>query len=137
MSHRLHRFRVPFDQLDPGGILFYGHLFTHAHHAFETLLREIGWGLVELLAEERYRLPVVHAEADYHAPLQLDAQIDVVVAVRHIGERSFTLGYRFLHEEVLCATVGTAHVLVDAGNSRPAPLPEALRQALSRYCESN
>ncbi len=137
MSHHLHRFRVPFDQLDPGGILFYGHLFTHAHHALEALLREIGWGLAELLAEERYRLPLVHAEADFHAPLQLDAQIDVTVAVRHIGEHSFILGYRFLHEEVLCATVGTAHVLVDAGNGRPTPLPEELRQALSRYRESD
>jgi len=128
-----HSFRVPFDQLDPGGVLFFGHLFGHAHRAYEALLREIGFGLAALLEAGETALPLVHAEADYHHPMKLDDLIEVELEARAIGERSFTLGYRFWKGEVLCASATTVHVAVETGSGRPLPLPDPLRRGLAAY----
>ena len=128
-----HRFRVPFHELDPGGVLFHAHLFAHAHEAYEMLMREIGFGLAGLLERGKLAIPLVHAHADYHRPLRLDDLIEIQLQVLEIGRTSFRLEYRFLHQEQCHATAATTHVAIDRCSSQPVPLPAGLVTGLQAY----
>ncbi|HIE53809.1 MAG TPA: acyl-CoA thioesterase [Chromatiaceae bacterium] len=128
-----HSFRVPFDELDPAGILFFANLLVHTHQAYEEMMLDIGFPLGRILAQEDYLLPLVHAEADYRQPLHLDDRIEVELLVQELGQHSFTLSYRFLRAGFECAVSLTRHAVVDRQNGRPLPLPQDLARALARY----
>ena len=133
MSLFHYRFRVPFDQLDPGGVLFFGHLFSWAHRAYEGFLTEIGQGLESLLAEGRHLLPLVHAEADYLRTLGLDDAVRVTIRVEKVGRGSFTLAYDFQCNGERAATARTVHACICRATGDSCPLPETLAAALVSY----
>ena len=133
MKPFLHAFRVPFHELDPGGVLFHAHLFVHAHEAYEMLLREIGFGLSRLLKEGKLAIPLVRATADYRHPMHLDERIEIELQVREIGRTSFGLEYRFLRDAKCCATAATTHVVINRCSGQPVPLPAGLVSGLKGY----
>ena len=125
-----HIFPVRLHDIDAAGILFYGHLFRHAHDAYEAFMATIGFPLHRLIQDGDCLLPLVHAEADYRHPLRHGEVIQVELSVREIGGSAFTLDYRFADETGReKARASTVHVhLGPAGAS--APLPEVLVAAL-------
>ncbi len=131
MTRHRSRFRVPFDETDPGGALFFGHLFRHAHQAYEGFLEAMGLSLTTLI-EEGIALPLVRAEADYHRPMKLGDTIEVELRVKSVGDRSFALDYAFLREGTRCATATTVHAAVERATGRSRPLPTRLREELSK-----
>ncbi len=130
-------FRVPFHELDPGGVLFHAHLFSHAHEAYAALLAETGCSLKDFLETGKYLIPLVHAEADYLHPLQLDDEICVTVSTTSIGNSSMSFSYTFHKGDLLCATASTTQVFLDSQNKKPVPLPEALRQGLQETASNS
>lgn len=129
-----YRFRVSLHDTDAAGVLFFGHLFRHAHDAYETFMADIGFSLDGILHEGRYHLPLGHAEADYLLPLRHGEQVLVKLQVNNLSSSSFALEYHFFNEDGnALATAKTVHVLVDRdAQSRPS-LPDGLRAALERY----
>lgn len=129
-----HVFTVRLHDTDAAGVLFFAHLFRHAHDAYEGFMASIGQPLDGLIRAD-CQLPLVHAEADYLQPMHHGEAIRVVVVLAVLGETSFTLDYRFEDASSdLRARVRTVHVhLADrgGGNGRAAPLPESLRMALN------
>ena len=125
-----HTFTVQLHDIDAAGILFYGHLFRHAHDAYEAFMATIGFPLHRLIQDGDCLLPLVHAEADYRQPMRHGELIQVQLSVKQIGDRAFTLQYRFGDESGReKARASTVHVhLGPAGAS--APLPQALVEAL-------
>jgi 1,4-dihydroxy-2-naphthoyl-CoA hydrolase len=118
---------------DAAGVLFYGHLFRHAHDAYESFMQSIGFPLRDLIGTDgrspRVMLPITRAEAHYAAPLRLGDRVRVEVRVIEVRQRSFALDYRFLDTEGReCASASTVHCLVGAD---AVALPEGLRQALT------
>jgi 1,4-dihydroxy-2-naphthoyl-CoA hydrolase len=129
-----HSFSVPLHDIDAAGILFFGHLFRHAHDAYEAFMAQLGFPLDELLREGRHLLPLVHAEADYRLPFRHGEAVTVALCVARIGRTSFTLGYRFLAaDEQVRATAGTVHAHMEPGSSGASPLPAGLADALSGW----
>jgi 1,4-dihydroxy-2-naphthoyl-CoA hydrolase len=128
-----HAFEVRLHDTDAAGVLFFAHLLRHAHDAYESLMGAAGFPLKSLLGNG-IALPIVHAEADFKAPMRLGDRIRVEVTVADIRRRSFSLDYRFLDSQgLLLARAGTVHVLKGPGQN--PPLPTALSQALSRKQE--
>jgi 1,4-dihydroxy-2-naphthoyl-CoA hydrolase len=120
---------------DAAGFLFYGSQFRFAHAALEEFLAHLGLPIGAILRERATLFPVVHAEADYRAPLTAGDRLAVKVGVRAIGERSFTVAYRFLlpgGREAGSAL--TVHSALDTSTGTSFPLPEAVRAALGPYC---
>ncbi|MFP4063447.1 MAG: acyl-CoA thioesterase, partial [Halochromatium sp.] len=74
-----HRFRVALHDTDAAGVLFFAHLFRHAHDAYEAMMARIGWPLDGLIRERQLGLPLVHAEADYRRPMRHGDQVAVRV----------------------------------------------------------
>lgn len=126
-----HSFEVRLHDTDSAGVLFFAHLFRHAHDAYERLMAAAGFPLQDLIREGT-ALPIVHAEATYQAPMRQGDSIRVRVTVSEIRRRSFSLDYRFLDAQgAPCAQARTVHVL--RGPDRLPVLPPALGLALSRW----
>lgn len=125
-----YRFKVRFHDVDAAGVMFFAYLFRHAHDAYEAWLAERKLPLHQLMTDLGWRLPLVRAEADYHAPLRLGAEVTVTLVVAEVKQRSFTLSYRFEVGTETMATARTTHVFVPVGAQGAAELPDALRQLL-------
>lgn len=119
---------------DAAGYHFYGAQFRFAHEALENFLEHVGQPIATTIRDREVLFPVVHAEADYRAPLALGDRLIVRVVVRALGERSFTIGYRLmLPDGREAGSVATVHAAVAAASGASCPLPDAVRAAFGPY----
>ena len=130
-----YKFSIPFHQVDGAGVLFYAHLFTHAHDAYSALMSACSYPLRKLLEDGEYLAPIVHAEADYNYPVQHGDEIDIEVRVKKIGNSSIVIMYRFNVADRCCATATTTHVFLDRDNKQPVGIPSVLSAELQAYLE--
>jgi 1,4-dihydroxy-2-naphthoyl-CoA hydrolase len=132
-----HRFRVRLHDIDAAGVMFYGHLFRHAHDAYEGFMSALGFPLDGLI-RAGCRLPLVHAEADYLMPMHHGEEIRVQVGVAALGGARFSLAYGFRDGAgALRARARTVHVHVADSGAGAAPLPDALRAALAAATQAD
>lgn len=119
---------------DAAGFHFYGAQFRFAHEALENFLEHVGLPIAQVIREREVLFPVVHAEADYRAPLTVGDRLTVRVVVRALGDRSFSIGYRlFLADGREAGSVTTVHAAVTAASGASCPLPDAVRTAFGPY----
>ena len=128
-------FRVHFDETDPGGVLFFGRLFFHAHRAYEAFMRRRGVGLARVMEEWKLALPIRKAEAEFFKPLRLDQEVAVIVTLARLGHSAFELDYIFGDPDDPAARAHTVHVAM-GNDGRPVALPEQLRHALASHEKS-
>jgi 1,4-dihydroxy-2-naphthoyl-CoA hydrolase len=127
-----YRFKVPLHDIDAAGIMFFGHLFRHAHDAYEAFMGAIGFPLDQVIREGSWRLPLVHAEADYRLPLRHGDKTTVRLSPSKVGHSSFVLDYRFIGDGgQLSASARTVHAQMAADGAAAVPLAEPLWAALS------
>ena len=126
-----YRFSIRLHDTDAAGVLFFAHLLRHAHDAYEAFMEQAGFGLVGLIAGAGPHLPLVHAEADFLAPLRHGEQVLIRLSLARLGGSSFILEYEFLGSEGnIRARARTVHVALAPGGGKSVPLPDALRQRL-------
>lgn len=128
-----YQFRVAFHEVDPGGVMFYAHLFTRAHEAFSSLMAACGFDLAEVVRDGSYLIPIVHAQADYSAPLRFGDETKITVQPTDIGRSSLRMHYDFLLDDSLCACAETVHVFVSSGSRETISIPDRLNQHLQNY----
>lgn len=129
----MHRFetKIRLQFTDAAGVMFYARLFELAHLAFEDMLDAIGHPLPEDLAGAEVAFPIVHAEADYRAPMRLGNKVRIDVTVEGVRSRVFKLGYTFMLEDgTKAAEAQTIHAAVGRGVRDATVLPAALVAAL-------
>jgi 1,4-dihydroxy-2-naphthoyl-CoA hydrolase len=123
---------VRMHEVDAAGVLFFAHLFRYAHDAYEAFMAHLGFSLPAVVRDRAWRLPLVHAEADYRRPIRHGERLTVTVGVADLGESAYTVRYRFDDAKGEArATARTVHVHLEADGSRSAPLPPELREALA------
>jgi 1,4-dihydroxy-2-naphthoyl-CoA hydrolase len=123
---------VRFSQVDGANILFFSRLFEVCHHAFEDAMVELGHALPDVFEAGVWKMPIVHAEADYVAPMRLGDRVRIGVWVKRVGTRSLTWAFRVEGEGgALKATACHVHACIDA-EFRGRDLPEDLVGALER-----
>lgn len=114
---------------DASGALFFAQQFRLTHDACEAFLATTG---LFVQGKPIMLLPVVHAEADYAAPLRWGDAVVVEVRPGRVGTTSFGLSYRLCKRDgTVAGTVETVHVAVSGKTGRPVRLPAALRKALT------
>ena len=132
-----YRYRLALHEVDAAGVAFFGHLFRHAHDAYELFMEGLGLGLRELLEEGSRGLPLVHCEADFLAPIRHRDPVRIELTVIRLGTSSFDIGYRFLAQDGRpLARAKTRHVLVDRAEGSPLPLPTDMRTPLAAYLQA-
>ncbi|WP_462321683.1 acyl-CoA thioesterase [Halochromatium sp.] len=126
-----HQFRVALHDTDAAGVLFFAHLFRHAHDAYEAMMARIGWPVDGLIRAGQLALPLVHVEADYRRPLRHGDQVEVDIELKALAERRFSLAYRFVSADQEVATALSVHVAIDPDTGQRQALPKPLISALS------
>jgi 1,4-dihydroxy-2-naphthoyl-CoA hydrolase len=114
---------------DAAGVLFYARLFDLVQRAFEAHLEASGIPISRCFAQGVVA-PVVHAEANYRAPLRLGDAITVESTVESIGDTSVQMGYVVRKSDgTLAAEALVIHVCIGS-DGKSVPVPAALRTAL-------
>ncbi len=123
--------QVRLKDTDATGVLYFSEQFKFALEAFEEFLKERGFGWRELMASA-YFLPVVHAEADYLAPMRVGDALEISLKVGKIGSSSMTLQYSFRDPErkIEVGRAEIVHVVVDKETRASVPIPDFLRAIL-------
>ena len=76
---------------------------------------------------------IVHAEADYTAPLRVGDPLAVEVTAERIGDSSFTIAYRLVKEPGQPVGVAkTVHVAIDKKSWKKRALPPEVRAAIEK-----
>jgi YbgC/YbaW family acyl-CoA thioester hydrolase len=122
---------VKLHHTDAANLLFFANEFVYAHDCYESYMESIGFGFREVLSQRDYVFPIVHAGADYSAPLSVGDRITIHMETERVGNTSFTFDYQIInaHGDVV-GRVHTVHVCVDKNKRTAIPLPEELRIAL-------
>lgn len=125
-------YRIRMHDTDAAGVIFFTSQLRIAHETFEVFLDSAGLGLGPLMSRADYRIPIVHVESDYRAPVRLGDDLTVEMTLDRAGQTSFSLRFRLLNTAgAEVGTVRTVQVAVDAGTWQKRPLPGELRNALT------
>ncbi|MBF5058642.1 acyl-CoA thioesterase [Candidatus Neptunochlamydia vexilliferae] len=108
---------------DATGVLYFANQLQIGMEAFEEFLASQGFSLNEMIEKKKFLLPVVHAEADFAAPLYLGDQLEVTLSFSHIGNRSFTHTSDILKGGKKVGTVTIIHAVLCPKTKRATPIP--------------
>ena len=131
--------KIKLHETDAAGLLFFANQFKMIHDAYECVLEQIGFGFADLIANNTFFLPIVHAESDYKKPLFVGDVIEIQVTLAAVGKTSFTFSYDILNaKQELVGTAKTVHVTMDKATQKKIPLPEKMREQIDKlYKEDN
>lgn len=126
--------KIKLHETDAAGLLFFSNQFKLVHDAYEALLKEIGFGFAVLIRQKDYFLPIVHAEADYKAPLFVDDALNISIKLAKVATTSFIFDYTLTKEDgQLVGTAQTVHVTMDKKTNSKIEIPKDMRAALEKF----
>jgi acyl-CoA thioester hydrolase len=114
----------------------YGHVNNVVYYSFfDTVVAEylVAQGVLDFINGNTIGL-VVETKCSYFAPIAFPDRVRAGLRVTHLGTSSvrYEIGI-FRNDEQTAAAQGYfVHVYVDRASNRPAPLPEAFKQALQK-----
>jgi 1,4-dihydroxy-2-naphthoyl-CoA hydrolase len=126
-----HRMKVRLQDTDATGVLYFSEQFKMALEVFEEFLHAHGYSLKKLM-QSPFLMPVVHAEADYFAPLEVGDELEISLVVEQLGTSSITFSYRFFDSsrQLEVGQVKIVHVTMERQSKKAVPIPDFLRTIL-------
>jgi len=125
---------VKIHDTDAAGFLFFGDQFKIAHDAYEAFLDAVGFSIQYIIQEEKFLLPIVHAEADYFVPLSVGDRITVQLQIESVSKTSFQILYDFLNDYgKIVGNAKTVHVAVDKNSKKKVSLPDKFVEAIQNF----
>lgn len=126
--------KVRMHDTDMAGILYFAKQFRYVHDALEDLVEKEGFSFDHLFHKSHFVFVIVHAEADYLAPVKVGDLLEVHVEIENLGNTSFTVSYKiFKANDVMIGKAKTVHVSLDAKTRQKIPIPDELRKVLQKY----
>lgn len=125
----IYRRRVTLSETDATGVIYFTEKLKIASEAFEDFLISKKWPLRDLIEKSEFLMPIVHAEADYSAPLWVGDLVEVRLKLAEMGTSSFTLEAELWKNEMVGKT-RIVHVTVSRISGKAIPLPEMLKSHL-------
>lgn len=115
---------------DATGVLYFANQFKIGLEAFEEFLLDKGFSFNKMVNKKDFSLPVVHAEADFIAPLFMGDAIEVTLTFQ-MGTTSFTHFSNILKEGKEVGTVSIVHVVYSSATKSSIRIPPQLKQILA------
>jgi len=129
-----HDIQVRFQDVDAGGVLFYGRVYDYIHVAYEEFWAAEGVERGVFFAGSEYLIPVAHSEADYRTPIRHGERVRVRIDVTKVGRASFTMRHRVTGSDGSpLVDALTVHAFVRKEGMKPMAIPEHLRAILLRH----
>lgn len=97
---------------------------TRVHYFRELLGEHWDW--------KKFGVVLARNEVEYVRSVHLNDQPEVFMFTEHVGNKSFTLDYELMVKGQLYAKGRSVMVCFDAIAQETIPVPEAMREALSR-----
>lgn len=118
-------------ETDATGVLYFAEKLKLALEAFEDYLLKRGFTLQQMIEGAEFLLPIVHAEADYSAPLRVGDQVTIKLSLDRLGTSSFTLKTLFFCRGNEVGSAKIVHVSIARKTGKSIPLPPEVHQLLS------
>lgn len=123
---------IPFHLSDAAGILFFGHVFSLAHQAFEQfIIQQLECDWESWFRHPDWVVPIKHAEANYLFPVQTGQECRFEIMIGSIATTSFTV-ITSLFQQNHCCTVKTVHVFCNPHTKQKIPIPSRFMSRLQR-----
>jgi YbgC/YbaW family acyl-CoA thioester hydrolase len=130
---------VRWGDVDLAGIICYGAYIRFFEIAETELFRSVNLPFGEMFERFDIWLPRKVMHSEFHAPALLDARLNVVTYISHVGNTSLTINFDVMSEDksTLHATAYLVLVCVSRANLAKRPLPKELVSGLERYTMSS
>jgi YbgC/YbaW family acyl-CoA thioester hydrolase len=128
-----HRLRVRWAEVDMQAVVFNPQYLVYFDVAVAEYWRAISEGRTEGLRDDYLHLYSVKATVEFHASARYDEEIDVCCRVARIGRSSLNFTFGIWRGDALLVSGEIVYVYTDPDSARPAPVPERLRNAITRY----
>jgi acyl-CoA thioester hydrolase len=128
-----HALRVRWAEVDRQGIVFNAHYLTYFDVAIAEYWRAIGYPYPDALLARGCDTFVRKATVEYHAPAGFDDVLEVGVRVARIGRSSMRFVLEIYRGQERLIEGEIVYVNADPATREPAPVPEFLREAITRY----
>ena len=125
--------RIFLKDVDVTGSIYFGALFHYALEAFEFFLSDQKTSLSDFF-QKGYYFPIVHAEADYTAPLKVGDEISITLAVKAISARSVTIETVMTNrvDGKMAGKVTLVHAFLRKGEEKASNIPPDVLCLLSK-----
>ncbi len=115
-----------------------GHLNNAVYFTFMEMARMEYFSQIGLMRPGEFPSPffiLAEATCQFKAPIELDTPLIIQVRVSRLGNSSFDMDYRFMHQAdgTLLAAGRTVQVTFDYAAGRSVPLPDEWRAAIVRF----
>ena len=127
-----HPLRIRFQECDPQGVVYFARYPEYYDIALTELFRE-ALGSYGAMVEAGSDMVVAEQSIRYRAPARFDDVVEVEVTVDKLGTTSMLSSYRVLRDGDLLAEGDLRHVFISVAEKAKAPIPDAVREALSAY----
>jgi acyl-CoA thioester hydrolase len=128
----VHTLRVRYGECDPQGIVFNANYLAY----FDVCLTEM-WraavGSWQAMVERGVDAVVGEANIRFRAPARNDDVLDLRMHVASLGTTSITTEVEIVRDGEVLIEGTLRHVVVDATTFEKTPIPEWLREGLSRF----
>ncbi len=128
MSMFTYKRKVRVQDTDATGVLYFANQLQIGLEAFEEFLHIKGLSIGEMVKKNHYLLPIVHAEADFFAPIHISDTLEVTLSFPKIGTTSFTHASDVLKDGEKVGAVEIIHVVYCPVKKEAIPIPEALKK---------
>ena len=126
-------FRVRYSEIDAQGIVFNAHYLTYYDVTITEYLRALRYDYDGMVVDTGLDFHLVKATVEYLQPIVKDAQIEVGIACRRLGNSSITWSLAIFMKgaDAQLSTGEIVWVCSKVGEHKSHPVPEALRSLLS------
>ncbi len=124
--------RVYWEDTDAGGVVYYANYLRFMERARSEWLRGLGFEQDQLRDEAGVVFVVRRVEIDYLAPARFNDLLDVSLRLVEAGRASIDVVQEIETGPTRLACASVKLVCVDAARFKPAKIPAALLQQISR-----
>lgn len=121
---------------DATGVLYFANQLQIGLEAFEDFLCTQGFSIGEMIKKRHYLLPIVHAEADFFAPIHVSDALELTLTFPRFGTTSFTHASEVFRQGEKVGTVEIVHVVYCPEKDKGIPIPRELENKILTCSES-
>ena len=125
---------IRFQDVDVAGIVFFARVQEYFHDALMAFLDGAGIDVRQML-KKKCGIPLIHAEADYLAPMRFGDSVWVEVVEMRFGQTSITTGFRVRdtsRDRKHMALGQTVQVFMSMTTFSTQPVPDEFVKAIKR-----
>jgi len=127
------RRRIEFADTDMGGIVHFSRFFVFMETAEHRFLEALGSSVATTIDGRAVGWPRVAASCEYRSPARFGDELEIAVRVRRKGRTSMTYDFSFRRAgaEIATGSMTAVCCVLDGGEIRPVPIPEALARQVA------